>query len=49
MSIDYDLYVIDPKNKNTTTEQLRACLYDALQRIDERLNIAEGHINESGV
>lgn len=49
MSIDYDLYVINAQNKNTTPTQLRDCIYDALQRIDERLNIIEGHISDDGV
>lgn len=40
-SIDYDLYVINPQNTDTTLEQLRDCIYDALKRIDERLNIIE--------
>lgn len=35
-SLDYDLYVIDPNNKDTTPEQLRDCIYDALKVLDER-------------
>lgn len=42
-SIDYDLYVINAQNKDTTPEQLRDCIYDALKRIDERLNIIEAY------
>lgn len=45
-SIDYDLYVINPQNTDTTLEQLRDCIYDALKRIDERLNIIESWINK---
>lgn len=30
MSLDYDLFVINPENKNTTPEQFRDCVYDAL-------------------
>ena len=41
MSIDYDLFVINAENQNTTPEQFRDCVYDALQRLDERLNIIE--------
>ena len=41
MSIDYDLFVINAQNKDTTSEQLRNCIYDALKRMDERLNIIE--------
>lgn len=47
-NIDYDLYVINAQNKDTTSAQLRDCIYDALQRIDERLNIVEGWINKEG-
>lgn len=36
MSIDYDLFVIDPKNKDTTPEQLRDCIFDALTELDRR-------------
>lgn len=46
--IDYDLYVINAGNRDTTPEQLRDCIYDALQRIDERLNIIESWINNRG-
>lgn len=48
-SIDYDLYVINAQNKDTTSEQLRDCIYDALTRINERLNIIESWINKEGV
>lgn len=41
MSLDYDLFVIDPENKNTTPEQLRDCIHDALTRLDERLEKLE--------
>lgn len=41
MSIDYDLFVIDPNNKNTTPEQLRDCIEDALENIDQRLQKQE--------
>lgn len=37
-SFDYDLHVIDAQNTDTTIEQFRDCIYDALQRLDERLN-----------
>ena len=36
MQIDFDLFVIDPKNKETTPEQLRECIYDALTVLDQR-------------
>ena len=45
MSLDYDLFVIDPENGNTTSEQFRDCIYDALQRIDERLTKIESKID----
>lgn len=40
-SIDYDLYVIRPNNEDTTPEQLRDCLYDALEKLDERIKELE--------
>lgn len=45
MSLDYDLFVINPENGDTTSEQFRDCIYDALQRIDERLTKIEGKID----
>lgn len=42
MSIDYDLFVIDSNNKNTTMRQLRDCLKDALENLDVRLDRIEG-------
>lgn len=42
MSIDYDLFVIDAQNKDTTPEQLQDCIYDAIERLDERLKRVEG-------
>lgn len=41
MNIDFDLFVIDPANQDTTTEQLRACLHDALTVLDSRLSKLE--------
>lgn len=41
MSLDYDLYVIDSNNKNTTMRQLRDCLKDALETLDVRLDRIE--------
>lgn len=32
-SLDYDLYVIDSRNTDTTQEQLRDCIKDALEQI----------------
>lgn len=46
MSIDYDLFVINVDNKDTTPEQFRDCTYDALRRIDERLNIIECRLSK---
>lgn len=37
MSIDYDLFVIDAENEETTPRQLRDCMKDALENIDKRL------------
>ena len=42
--IDYDLFVINAQNKNTTMEQLRDCIYDALSRLDERLSSLEKEV-----
>lgn len=40
-NIDYDLYVIHPNNEDTTPEQLRDCLYDALEKLEERIKELE--------
>lgn len=45
-NIDYDLFVINAQNKDTTMEQLRDCIYDALTRIHERLNIIESYLEK---
>lgn len=41
MNIDYDLFVIDPENEDTTPEQLRACLHDALTVLEKRVTNLE--------
>lgn len=33
MSLDYDLFVIDSTNQNTTDFQLRDCIKDAIERL----------------
>lgn len=40
-SLDYDLYVIDSENTDTTQEQLRDCMKDALEQIIRRLKKLE--------
>lgn len=40
-SIDYDLFVIDSQNTDTTQEQLRDCIKDALEQIISRLKKLE--------
>lgn len=40
-SLDYDLYVIDSKNTDTTQEQLRDCIKDALEQIISRVKETE--------
>ena len=40
-SLDYDLYVIDSQNTDTTQEQLRDCMKDALEQIIYRLKKLE--------
>lgn len=47
-SIDYDLFVIDPENQDTTPEQLRDCLYSALTVISQRLTAMEKHLGIVG-
>lgn len=41
MMIDYDLFVIDSENKDTTESQLRDCLHHAIKELDERLKHLE--------
>lgn len=41
MSLDYDLFVIDSANVSTTDYQLRDCIKDAIERLDERLKRLE--------
>ena len=36
-NIDYDLFVIDPGNEDTTLYQLRDCIKDALEVLEERI------------
>lgn len=40
-SLDYDLFVIDSQNADTTQEQLRDCMKDALEQIISRLKKLE--------
>ena len=40
-SLDYDLYVIDSENTDTTQEQLRDCIKDALEQIIRHLKELE--------
>lgn len=40
-SLDYDLYVIDSRNTDTTQEQLRDCIKDAIEQIISRLKRLE--------
>lgn len=40
-SLDYDLFVIDSQNADTTQEQLRDCMKDALEQILSRLKKLE--------
>ena len=40
-SLDYDLFVIDSQNANTTQEQIRDCMKDALEQIISRLKKLE--------
>lgn len=40
-NIDYDLFVIDPGNEDTTLYQLRDCIKDALEVLEERITELE--------
>lgn len=40
-NIDYDQFVIDPGNEDTTLYQLRSCIKDALEALDERITKLE--------
>lgn len=40
-SLDYDLFVIDSQNTDTTHEQLRDCIKDAIEQIISRLKKLE--------
>lgn len=40
-SLDYDLFVIDSQNTDTTQEQLRDCIKDAIEQIISRLKKLE--------
>lgn len=41
MSIDYDLFVIDPNNNDSTPEQIRDCIKDALEVLEKRIKKLE--------
>lgn len=36
LSLDYDLFVLDPSNKDSTPRQIRDSIYDAIRILDER-------------
>ena len=40
-SLDYDLFVINSQNTDTTQEQLRDCIRDAIEQIISRLKKLE--------
>lgn len=44
MSLDYDLYVLDPENKDTKEHQIRDCIYDAIVRLAEKSEELERRI-----
>ena len=41
-NLDYDLFVIDPKNDKTSLVQLRDCIYHAIKELDRRTGKAKG-------
>ncbi len=46
MSLDYDLFVINPNNLDTTDRQLRDCIYDAIEELAERIVKLNGRLNK---
>lgn len=46
--IDYDLYVINAENKDTTPEQLRDCIYDAIEKLKTRVEELEDEARHNG-
>lgn len=46
MSLDHDLYVIDPSNHDTNMHQLRDCLKDAIYELAERTASLSERLNK---
>lgn len=46
MSLDYDLYVIDPTNLDTSMHQLRDCLKDAIDELAKRTASLDDRLNK---
>lgn len=46
MSIDYDLFVIRPSNTGTTESQLRDCIADAIENLNQRIKKLESDNKE---
>lgn len=46
MSLDYDLYVIDPSNINATKYHLRECLKDAIDELASRTASLSERLNK---
>lgn len=47
-SLDYDLFVIDPSNRDTTMDQFRDCLYDAIENLKTRVEELEDEARHNG-
>ena len=45
-NIDYDLFVLDPKNMQTKVYQFRDCVYAAIEELDERTKKLDKRISE---
>ena len=45
-NIDYDLFVLDPKNRQTKVYQFRDCVYAAIEELDERTKKLDKRICE---
>lgn len=47
-SLDYDLFVIDPSNRDTTMDQFRDCLYDAIEQLKNKVDELEDKARHNG-